>query len=350
MRNKPLQRDGFTLVELLVVVAIIGILVGLLLPAVQSVREAARRTVCLNNLKQYSLACLNFESARMTFPAGGGPIRLGNGETSYESSWMVSIMEFMEMKNENELLVQELARRTPAVGQLRAREALAAFVYVSTQENIAVKADLFNCPSARQKDSEATDSIRTGLASHYVGCSGSSVERISTLRNDVYLPPPLSGEGPIGCNGIFSPFLGRGEFAAFSTRRAVPIQDVEDGVSNTILIGESSRSPGNGFVPFRTGWAFGIRTRNVIIEIPHEAHVLVATYASKSVGEDGINANVDYISNVFLQNSHCFNSNHPGGAHFAWADGSAKFVDEGIDLDILQSLATMNRGEVVGFE
>ena len=101
-----LRKKGFTLVELLVVIAIIGILIGMLLPAVQQVREAARRTQCLNNMRQLGLACHNYESAFMEFPPGcnwdtdsgddkRNPQILGRERVA----WSVFILPFIEQNN-----------------------------------------------------------------------------------------------------------------------------------------------------------------------------------------------------------------------------------------------------------
>ena len=110
MKNQSdnLIRSAFTLVELLVVLAIIGILIGLLLPAVQSVREAARRVSCQNNLRQLGLALHNFECAHQVFPASGwtttGP---GNPSGKYVG-WRPLILPFIEQKGLSDLYDRSL--------------------------------------------------------------------------------------------------------------------------------------------------------------------------------------------------------------------------------------------------
>lgn len=113
--QRKTKQGGFTLVELLVVIAIIGILIGMLLPAVQQVREAARRTECLNNLRQMGLGAINFESSRMHFPTSGsakagdwwrppvkiGPERFADGTewSSEASNWLFQILPQIEQGN-----------------------------------------------------------------------------------------------------------------------------------------------------------------------------------------------------------------------------------------------------------
>ena len=96
------KKSGFTLVELLVVIAIIGILIGMLLPAVQSVRAAARRIACANNMRQSGIATLNYESAHMRFPPGGSDnsAPFGPGRSTPGGfSWMAYLMVFQEQNN-----------------------------------------------------------------------------------------------------------------------------------------------------------------------------------------------------------------------------------------------------------
>ena len=106
------RRTAFTLIELLVVIAIIGILIGMLLPAVQSVREAARRIQCANNIKQISLAALNYESTNARFPAAH--MQQGNPFTSEKfvtgSMWSADLLPFLEQQNVRNLFPNRFAR------------------------------------------------------------------------------------------------------------------------------------------------------------------------------------------------------------------------------------------------
>ena len=125
MRTNSL-RQAFTLVELLVVIAIIGILIGMLLPAVQQVREAARRTACLNNIKQLGLALHNFESSRGEFPPGwsGNPLPHEPQYVTTENvrgglqhgnwfGWGFFLLPFAEQENLSDQLVEVCASPGP---------------------------------------------------------------------------------------------------------------------------------------------------------------------------------------------------------------------------------------------
>src|SRR6478672_125855 len=100
------KRNGFTLVELLVVISIIGVLVGLLMPAVQSAREAARRSQCQNNLKQLGLALLNHESQQKRFPAGTVRPKVDDGDPTGMASfgWSSHLLPYLEQKPVYKLL------------------------------------------------------------------------------------------------------------------------------------------------------------------------------------------------------------------------------------------------------
>lgn len=321
---------GFTLVELLVVIAIIGILVGMLLPAVQKVREAARRISCLNNFKQLVLACHNYESTHQKFPAGAGIMKLDGGAMStVGGGWSGQILAQMDMAN---LRSQMVNADVPVMTNDQMIENCHAFA-------TANPVGQFFCPSATQQDEVATDPLRGGGTTHYIGSCGPSV---NTPNSDYDIFDPGSqGAGPIGLDGLFSPYSpNQGSAMPFYlTSRAYGFTDILDGASNTIALGENSRTQndGAGFLPHRVGWVFG--TNGIISDGPR--YTPTEIYGIRSFGLHPINTNHDYLGDFQSRNSHCFNSNHPGGAQFALADGSARFFSEAIDSVMLRQLSSI---------
>lgn len=343
------SKRGFTLVELLVVIAIIGILVGLLLPAVQSVREAARRATCQNNIRQLMLASINFDSAHQRFPSGTSPsIVQGTGSTAFASSFIVQILSFMDQGPLENEITQNFAANGVAGNSLLPTGTAPA--------SADVQLPLLICQSASQTDG-GDDLLGGQFSSHYVGISGSAVTDIDgDMSDDARVFAGTAGG--IGCDGMFSPFsslriliAGTGStdlttgFLGFRNNRAVTSSDVGDGLSNTFAISEFSGGENKTamFTPARGAWAVGSTgTFNPM----NGFFVPLITYQTKSIATR-MNSKIAANYAVGNLNQAPLNSAHPGGVNTARGDGSVAFVDDTLDVTMLQFLSGVDDGRVV---
>ena len=310
------SQKGFTLVELLVVIAIIGILVGMLLPAVQAAREAARRTTCLNNVRNIVLACTSYESSNGQFPPPAG----SNGE-----SLLVRILPMLDMVP---LYDDFRASAPPASGLLNLA---------------AVELEVLRCASAATADFE--NASNTGFTSHYAGCAGPAESGTGSTPFDQQALPT---HGNIGLSGMFSPEIGfrpNGDpFIRGRTKAGLDTTDVADGLSNTMAIIETSRGDFQGtggqstFTNQRFSWSLsGNGTSNGTtseLDRLNWGRSVVSTINSFDTTNDTPNPYHEL----------CISSNHSGGAHAANGDGSVQFVSEDTDLAVLQAVAGIEDG------
>ena len=321
MEHRPERRvrPGFTLVELLVVIAIIGVLVALLLPAIQAAREAARRTQCLNQIRQVALACHMYEDSKGHFPSAAD-------ESGY--SHLAQILPFHE-----QLAVSGLIDFNPTLGP-----SLDAPWDNKNDPNIRLAymtpIPLFKCPSnpvfepTNIGESGVNDIRDTDLRGHYGAVMGPKTACSSTSADDPVFPvKPVLGcsTGGIATGGIMY------------VRSETEFRHVTDGSSNTFLLGELAGDIGHA----RT-WMAGVAD-------PTDGSGWV--YSGKNLFWPINYATRERASNEkalrIRENDLSFNSNHPGGAHFAFADGSAKLIQESIENDVYLALGSRAGGEAV---
>jgi prepilin-type N-terminal cleavage/methylation domain-containing protein/prepilin-type processing-associated H-X9-DG protein len=300
----PKSPHGFTLVELLVVITIIGILIALLLPAVQAAREAARRMQCANNLKQIGLALHGYHQLRNCFPPGNTDDQDLHGDLR---SVFVRLLPHMELSN----LYDDINWNNPPEDLDRWPGSPINWwddpknaAFASTRPPVLV------CPSDMGPPKE--DAAHT-LAEDYTG--GLSAVGSYAMMMGTIGPAP-------GSNYTNSKWYNNG---LFYYRTAHAIADIVDGTSSTICVGEvlegSTMNSSNVWY-HGSRWADTLRcSQEPINTLPGAGN----PYTARGISWNG-----------------AFGSYHPGGAQFGFADGHVSFISETIPLVIYRALSTRN--------
>jgi prepilin-type N-terminal cleavage/methylation domain-containing protein/prepilin-type processing-associated H-X9-DG protein len=311
--KKRLRPKAFTLIELLVVIAIIGILISLLLPAVQSAREAARRVQCVNNLKQLSLAMHNYHDANGCFPYA--LINTNGGRFSC----MTGILPYIEQG-------PLFAAYNTSVGSRDVANRTSAATMVSS----------FLCPSMNLPYSKPDPFYNDYLApTSYAFSNGSKYANLYSGRHKYGEPDGVViGDATTNSGDTEDPLL----------KIALPpitVGSVRDGSSNTYFIGEQDYALKDDFFgstttragAYRGGqgvWAHGYpRGLNFSSWSTFNKHTISSTADSEENG------------------SYSFRSQHPGGVNFAFVDGSVRFLKDSISKNIYRGLSTRSGGEVI---
>lgn len=353
--NAPrrINRVAFTLVELLVVIAIIGILVALLLPAVQSAREAARRIQCTNQIKQIGLAMHNFHATKNYFP----PTGIINAEKPYNESspgklapvpnpakypggssgppWTVLILPYME----GNALFEQMDMSEPFA--VLVDQAMNNYAGGSVNFQFQLQPnEAFHCPSDPFVDQQNTISC-------YAICHGGGPGPNETTaptaapatEGDCYpVPRPNPANYDPACTwhaaSIPHHLVTFTNGVAYGNSK-IDTGKITDGTSKTIHVGENRLHYLNGThsIPNRyTTWA-SAQNENVNFGVPQHTGA-----ASRGINADGKVAGTEYIGWI-LNGFVCMNfgSFHPGGANFCFADGSAHFLSEDVDQELFYS-------------
>ncbi len=351
---------AFTLVELLVVIAIIGVLVALLLPAIQAAREAARRMSCQNNLKQLGLACLNYESSRKTYPMGSTITnRRSTGATYNGLSWLATVMPYIEQANVSNIIddrIEQFKRANNGNDPDIAYDPIFDDLNDSAIEN-------YQCPS--DNPTELYDSLNPRqAASSYVGVAGSAGSRApdetpQSKENFGFHGSKSGFQGPVNYDGIL--FMGS---------KTKP-KDIVDGTSNTLLAGErwyslrgwavggywtagisSGGGPFGGQAP-PTGpmdGQYGFGYKNIDRRYPINASLeSVGFFVQHDNAKERVFASPTAPKTMAVNNL-LFGSFHSGGANFVKADGSVHFLSDDLDVLIYEAMASKNGGETVNMQ
>jgi prepilin-type N-terminal cleavage/methylation domain-containing protein len=301
------RRTAFTLIELLVVIAIIGILIGLLLPAVQKVREAANRMKCQNNLKQLGIACHNYHSVMGVLPEG-----IANGSWGH-GTWLILVLPYLEQAS--------LARKYVDYGNPSGKVYYDAANLPVTKTHLPI----LTCPSDVPAVSSETWS---GTSYHnYLVNFGNTAVGEST--NDYLVQ---------NYNGVV--FAG----APFTVAIGQPLTSITDGTSNTLLAAEVIQGHKNDLRGL-SWWGSGAGFMTYLG--PNDTNPDVLWSDLSWCNPNPPNPPCTTYQGGTNWRTYAARSRHPGGVSVALCDGSTRFVANSVDRTIWRALGTSQGGEVI---
>jgi len=347
--------NAFTLVELLVVIAIIGILVALLLPAIQAAREAARRSQCTNNVKQMTLAFLQHESQFGYYPGGGwgpwwvGDADCGNGKMQ-PGGWIYRILSFIEEQD-----IHDMGSGLTGTAK-----------WIAHGQRYQYAVPSFNCPTRRSGVTELDPDFlfvssncrfRGGTAtqrSDYAASLGTGPDSLNILSFGPWTPgtsePTITASptAPLDCwnhtaneyswpaqeirHPLNSSIIRRlWDGISFNGSEIGP-QDVTDGTSKTYAIGEKHVDPDSyeGLHDWGDDWGIYTGMQDDVVRIVQDTPIQ------------------DTVGGRFLPRYvNSFGSAHVGGLNMGFCDGSVHFISYDIDATIHKDLGRRNDGEVI---